>query len=206
MPIPATLYIISAPSGCGKTSLINKLTAKIPNLTVSISYTTRPARPGEYSEIDYYFISEKAFQAKITQNDFVEYAIVHGHYYGTSQAKIQAQLDQGIDTIVTIDWQGCQQIKKKHPKAVSIFILPPSIEILSDRLIKRAQDNLKVINARMEKAQHEMSHYHEYDYFIVNADFEQALQELKYIVCAQRLRTIAQAQTFYKLLTHLGLK
>lgn len=187
-----TLYIISAPSGGGKTSLVNALLESVNNLEVSISHTTRSARPGDQQGIDYYFVDEKSFISLINQNDFLEYAKVFGNYYGTSQKWVENKLSKGIDVILEIDWQGAQQIRKLMPESIGIFILPPSWQILEKRLRERAQDNEEVIAKRMAKARDEISHYHEYDYVVVNDNFAKALADINAIIHVRRLRSIVQ--------------
>jgi guanylate kinase len=200
-----TLYIISAPSGGGKTSLVNALLESVNNLEVSISHTTRPARPGDQEGIDYYFINEKTFTDLINQKDFLEYAKVFGNYYGTSKKWVEEKLSKGIDVILEIDWQGAQQIRKLMPEAIGIFILPPSWKILEKRLCQRAQDNEEVISQRMAKARDEISHYHEYDYVVVNDNFAKALADINAIIHVRRLRTIVQKVELTDLLkTFLG--
>ena len=184
------LYILSAPSGAGKSSLISALLARdtsTPKM-VSISHTTRAPRPGEKHSVHYYFISKEEFEALIEQDLFLEYAKVFGgNYYGTSLPAIEKNLAQGIDVFLDIDWQGAQQIRQKVPMVRSIFILPPSLVELERRLIGRGQDSDDVIAERMAKAKSEISHYDEYDYVIVNDDFEQALADLQSILRTERL-------------------
>jgi guanylate kinase len=186
------LYIISAPSGAGKTSLIKQLRPQLPNLVVSVSHTTRSPRIGESEAQDYFFVSIPTFEKMISEQAFLEYALVFGNYYGTAIATIDQKLQQGIDVILEIDWQGARQIKQLKPDCLSIFILPPSIDILEQRLRQRGQDNEQIIQRRMSESLTELSHYFEYDYLIVNADFSQALAELKSIFMAQRLLTKRQ--------------
>lgn len=203
-----TLFIISAPSGAGKSSLIrayleqkNQYPAK-----VSISHTTRAPRPGEEHGEDYYFIDHDHFESLISDKAFVEYANVFDHYYGTSKAEIEQSLLQGINVFLDIDWQGAQQVREKMPQSKSIFILPPSLVELENRLIKRGQDTEQVIRKRMAKAQAEISHYHEYDYVIINDDFNTSLNALNSIIIAASLERDKQEvihQSFFtKLLTH----
>jgi guanylate kinase len=189
----ATLYILSAPSGAGKTSLLKALRERDNSLHVSVSHTTRPMRPGEENGVHYHFIDKTKFEQKVEQGDFLEHAQVFGNYYGTDEASLRDQLASGEDTVLEIDWQGAQQVRHRFPEAVSIFILPPSPEALYDRLSNRGQDSEEVIQGRMQQAVDEMSHYAEFDYLIFNDDFDQALDELSSIVIAQRLRLIRQA-------------
>ena len=188
-----TLFIVSAPSGTGKTSLVNALVRDTNHLKLSVSSTTRKPRPREIEGYHYFFIEEEKFKQKITAGDFLEYAEVFGNYYGTSQESVDKMLNEGHDVVLEIDWQGAQQIKNRRPDAVSIFILPPSIQALRDRLENRAQDSKKVIDARMKKSLNEISHYGEADYLVINDDFEDALKGLKTIVRAHRLETAKQA-------------
>ncbi len=188
-----TLFIVSAPSGTGKTSLVNALVRDTNHLKLSISSTTRQPRPREIDGYHYFFIQENKFQQKITAGDFLEHANVFGNYYGTSQESVDKMLNEGHDVVLEIDWQGAQQIKKRRPDAISIFILPPSIEALRERLEGRAQDSPEVIETRMKKSMNEISHYGEADYLVINDDFEDALKGLKTIIRAHRLVTEKQA-------------
>ena len=178
----ANLYIISAPSGCGKTSLVEALIKKSKNLCVSVSHTTRPPRPDEVNGINYYFITTEEFIKMIKNNAFVEHAIVFDNYYGSSTKLIREKLDEGIDVILEIDWQGARQVKENMPKAISIFILPPSKETLLGRLQQRAQDNEQTIKKRMSDAQNQMKHFSEFDYLVINDDFNNALNDLNLII------------------------
>jgi guanylate kinase len=182
-----TLYIISAPSGAGKTSLVKQLVKNTANLTVSISHTTRQMRPGEAHGRDYYFVSVAEFQAMLAQQAFLEHAQVFDNFYGTAQQTVQDNLNQGLDVILEIDWQGAKQIKQLLPDSIAIFILPPSIAVLEQRLRNRGQDDEQVIARRMRDAVAEMSHYAEFDYLVVNDDFATALAELNSIVVSHRL-------------------
>ncbi|OOF83218.1 guanylate kinase [Rodentibacter ratti] len=188
--LQGNLYIISAPSGAGKSSLLTALLEKengIPKM-VSVSHTTRAPRPGEIDGVHYYFVSKEEFESLIKQDLFLEYATVFGgNYYGTSLPAIQENLAKGIDVFLDIDWQGAQQIRKKVANVKSIFILPPSLPELECRLIGRGQDSEAVIMERMAKAKNEISHYDEYDYVIINDNFEQALADLQSILRAERL-------------------
>lgn len=181
------LYIISAPSGAGKTSLVRQLIADLDSLTVSTSHTTRPMRPGEEHGRDYYFVSVADFQAMLERQAFLENAQVFDNFYGTARQTVEENLSQGLDVILEIDWQGAQQIKKLLPDSLSIFILPPSTDILQQRLRNRGQDDEQIIARRMRDAVAEISHYDEFDYLVVNDVFEQALEELKSILIANRL-------------------
>ncbi|MDF1583733.1 MAG: guanylate kinase [Methyloprofundus sp.] len=197
------LYIISAPSGAGKTSLIKKLVPITDKLMVSVSHTTRAQRPGEVNGIDYFFTSVEQFKNLIDQQAFLEYAQVFDNYYGTSQKSVEDSLKQGNDVILEIDWQGAEQIRYSLPDAISIFILPPSTEILRQRLQGRGQDSKAVIDRRMQDAVNEMSHFAEYNYLVVNDDFNHALTELKAIILANRLTIEHQQQNLGALLVDL---
>jgi guanylate kinase len=199
----ANLFVISAPSGAGKTSLLKQLICDSVDIQTAISHTTRPKRSLEKEGIDYHFVHEKQFNTLINEGAFYEYAHVFGFLYGTSQASIQAQMNQGIDVILEIDWQGARQIKKQFPKSRSIFILPPSIETLESRLNHRQQDVEHIIQQRMNAAMNEISHYEEYDYLIINEQFSQALTELKYIIHAEKLKLAQQTQLHLPLLQRL---
>ncbi|MFU2091989.1 guanylate kinase [Gallibacterium anatis] len=204
MPL-GNLYIVSAPSGAGKSSLISALLQQQPSyeMQVSISHTTRQPRPNEEHGKHYYFVDHKEFERLIAEDAFLEYAEVFGNYYGTSLPMIERSLKQGIDVFLDIDWQGAQQVRKKVPAAKSIFILPPSLQELERRLIGRGQDSNEVIAARMKKAISEISHYDEYDYLIINDDFDQALSEIKVILKAEKLRVERQVQRHQLLISQL---
>jgi len=179
----ANLFIIAAPSGCGKTSLVEALIKKTKNLCVSVSHTTRPPRPDEVNGINYYFVSINEFEEMIKNNAFVEHATVFDNHYGSSTKLIREKLDEGVDVILEIDWQGARQVKENMPNAISIFILPPSNEALLGRLQQRAQDNDETINKRMSDAQNQMQHFNEFDYLVINDDFNSALNDLNLIIC-----------------------
>ena len=179
----ANLFIIAAPSGCGKTSLVEALIKKTKNLCVSVSHTTRPPRPDEVNGINYYFVSINEFEEMIKNNAFVEHATVFDNHYGSSTKLIREKLDQGVDVILEIDWQGARQVKENMPNSVSIFILPPSNEALLGRLKQRAQDNDETIKKRMSDAQNQMQHFNEFDYLVINDDFNSALNDLNLIIC-----------------------
>jgi guanylate kinase len=188
-----TLYIVSAPSGAGKTSLVAALLEKLPRLTISVSHTTRPRREGEVDGQNYHFIERRDFVALVEQGRFLEHAEVFGNLYGTSADRVADTLRGGEDVILEIDWQGASQIRHVVPEAVSIFILPPCLKTLAARLRSRASDDEAVIQRRLAGAREEMSHYGEFDYLVVNDDFEHALHELASIVVANRLTTDRQA-------------
>ncbi len=188
------LFIVSAPSGAGKTSLLRELLARDAALRLSVSHTTRPMRPGEQDGVHYHFVDVETFQRLVAEKAFIEHAQVFDNYYGTSEAGVREQLAAGHDVVVEIDWQGARQVRARFPEAVSIFIAPPSIEALRERLGARGQDSEEVIERRMRDARAELSHYAEYDYLVINDRFEIALDELARIVTAERLRTPRQAQ------------
>lgn len=181
------LFIVSAPSGAGKTSLVKALLESISGVEVSVSHTTRAPRLGETAGVDYNFIEPDGFQQLVEQNGFLEYANVFGNSYGTSKALVEAKLAQGIDIILEIDWQGAQQIRDVMEDCCSIFVLPPSKQVLEDRLKGRGQDSDDIIKQRMRTAVGEMSHYNEYDFLVVNDDFDVALNEIVAVVKSQRL-------------------
>lgn len=197
------LFILSAPSGAGKSSLIGALLKKHSDMKVSVSHTTRSPRPGEENGVHYHFVSVEEFKALIEKNDFFEWAQVFDNYYGTSKQAIESQLEAGIDVFLDIDWQGAQQIRKLVDDVETIFILPPSKEELESRLNNRGQDSAEVIAGRMAKAQSETSHYNEYDYVVVNDDFDTALAEIETIVMAKRLSLQSQAVRHQALLDNL---
>jgi guanylate kinase len=197
------LYIIAAPSGAGKTSLVKQLVADLDNLTVSISHTTRQMRPGEMHGQDYYFVTVADFQAMLEKQAFLEHAQVFDNFYGTAKQTVEENLKKGFDVILEIDWQGAQQIKKLLPDSLSIFILPPSTEILLERLRNRGQDDEQVIARRMRDAVTEIRHHDEFDYLVVNDVFEQALTELKSIIIANRLTRQRQQHNLRPLLASL---
>ena len=200
---PGTLYIISAPSGAGKTSLVKKLTADLEKLVVSISHTTRQQRPGEINKRDYFFIESDDFKNMLGEQAFLEHAQVFDNYYGTARQTVEENLENGIDVILEIDWQGAMQVRKTLPECVSIFILPPSTTVLEQRLRNRAQDSDQTIARRMQDAVTEISHYNEYDYLVVNDDFNEALMQLKCIIISNRLRKQSQKDSLATLLASL---
>lgn len=198
-----TLYVIAAPSGAGKTSLVNALLQTTPNLKVSVSHTTRPKRPAEHEGLDYFFITIPQFEDMVKDHVFLEYAEVHHHLYGTSRRWVEQQLAADIDVILEIDWQGARQVRQQFPQALSVFIMPPSQAALAARLESRKQDNLSVIQQRLEAASSEMSHYHEFDYLVVNDVFEKALEDLQKVIGANRLRCDRQLLRYEDLLAEL---
>jgi guanylate kinase len=188
------LFIITAPSGAGKTSLVHELLSSDRRLHLSISYTTRQPRPGEENGKDYHFVSTETFSKMQKAGDFLESALVHGNYYGTSRNWLLTQIQDGKDIILEIDWQGAKQVRSAFPEAIGIFILPPSVRILEERLTNRGQDAQSVIKTRLEAARAEMSHLEEFDYVIINDVFEKALKDLASIVLAQRLKVEYQLE------------
>lgn len=197
------LYVIAAPSGAGKTSMVTALLTRLDQVCLSISHTTRQPRPKEEHGKHYFFTNPDDFLQGVERGDFLEYAKVFDNYYGTSHQQVKHTLAQGNDVILEIDWQGAQQIKAKHPNVISIFILPPSLASLEQRLTQRQQDSQAIIERRMRDAVQEMSHYHEFDYLIINDDFEVAMQALISVFHCQRLRTSAVQQAHAELLANL---
>lgn len=197
------LYTISAPSGAGKTSLVQALVESTDNICVSVSHTTRPKRPGEVDGVDYHFVDHAVFKSMLAENAFLEHAEVFGNFYGTSKHWMQQQLEQGLDVILEIDWQGAQQVAQLMPQAISIFILPPSKAALHQRLTNRGQDDSSVIEQRMAAAVNEMSHYDQAGFLVINDDFQLALQDLQAILRSSRLRQDTQQQCHTALLADL---
>ncbi|MBU0656857.1 MAG: guanylate kinase [Gammaproteobacteria bacterium] len=188
------LYIVSAPSGAGKSSLLNALRGRVQDVVVSVSTTTRQPRPGEQDGVHYHFTNAETFRQQVADGNFLEYAQVFDNYYGTSRLSVNALLESGKDVILEIDWQGAQQVRERAENVISIFILPPSVEALQTRLRGRGQDSEETIQRRMRDAQSEMSHYPEYDYIIINDEFEFALEELACIFRSERLKLARQKQ------------
>ena len=204
MSAHGNLFVISAPSGAGKSSLISALLKdNLSNMQVSVSHTTRNPRPGETDGQHYHFVTQTEFKRLIAANAFFEWAEVFGNFYGTSRIIIEETLAKGIDVFLDIDWQGAQQVKALMPEAVGIFILPPSRVELERRLTGRGQDSQEVIDIRMAQAVSEMSHYQEYDFVIINDDFEQALSNLHTIIQSQRLTFTSQSQSHNDMLQDL---
>lgn len=199
----ANLFVISAPSGAGKTSLVRALVELLPEIKISISHTTRPMRPGEQEGVDYFFIDEQQFQQMIATGAFLEYATIYDYHYGTSKAWALEQLKLGNDVLLEIDWQGARQIKKLFPPTLLIFIVPPSPGVLRQRLQKRQQDKPEVIQRRLAFAREEMSHFIEFDYLVVNDDFNQAVEDLVHVVSAERLQRDVQELKLAALLAEL---
>ena len=185
--MPGTLYIVAAPSGAGKSSIVNAVLKRLPDVALSISYTSRAPRPGERHAQHYHFIGKDEFERMIAAGDFFEHALVHGDYKGTARQSVLPQLERGLDVLLEIDWQGARQVRAQIPEAKSIFILPPSKQALEVRMRNRGQDSDAVIAQRLAAAREEMSHYHEFDYVVVNEHFELAVQEVAAIFTAQRL-------------------
>ena len=201
--IRGTLYIVAAPSGAGKSSLVNATLAKEPGIALSISFTSRAPRPGERHAQHYHFVSKDEFERMIAAGDFFEHALVHGDYKGTARQSVEPQLAAGKDVLLEIDWQGARQVREKMPDCISVFILPPSKDALETRMRNRGQDSEAVIAQRLAAAREEMSHYDEFDYVIVNEHFDAAAAELRSIFVAQRLRRAAQAERHAALIGQL---
>jgi guanylate kinase len=198
-----TLYIVAAPSGAGKSSIVNAVLARDPNISLSISFTSRKPRPGERHAQHYNFIDEVEFQRMIDAGDFFEYARVHGDWKGTARQSVEPLMAQGRDVLLEIDWQGARQVRSKVPDAVSVYILPPSREALEQRMRARGQDSEETIAKRLAAACDEISHYGEFDYIIVNEDFETAVAEMCSIFTASRLRRDVQVARHSSLLQAL---
>jgi guanylate kinase len=198
-----TLFVVSAPSGAGKTSLVHALVESTVDLHVSVSHTTRTQRPGEINGVNYHFVNQTQFSDMLNNNAFLEHAEVFGNFYGTSKQSVQDQLQAGLDVILEIDWQGAEQIRRQLPQAVSIFILPPSKAALQQRLIGRGQDPDEVIQGRMSQAAEQISHHVEFDYLIINDDFDTALSELRAVITSQRLTHPKQSERYQALITSL---
>jgi guanylate kinase len=195
-----SLFIVTAPSGAGKTSLVRSLLEMDPAVSLSVSYTTRAMRPGEEDGSDYHFVSEERFLHMLEEGDFLESAEVHGARYGTSQTLVESLLAEGRDLVLEIDWQGAAQVRSLYPNAIGIFVLPPSLEELARRLHNRAQDSAEVIARRLAAAREEISHVGEFDYVIINDRFETAIHDLLAIIRAQRLRGEKQLRQYQELL------
>lgn len=188
MPKKGLCFVVSAPSGAGKTSLCKAILKKMPRLKFSISYTTRRPRAGEVNGNDYFFVDEVYFKEGIAQNEFLEWAKVHGHYYGTSKKQLEACMDKGIDVLLDIDTQGAEQLQASSAEGIYIYILPPSFDILQQRLLNRGSDAPEEIERRLKKAGDEIRCYHRYHYLIINEDFEAAKKNLQAIILAERAR------------------
>ena len=197
------LFIVAAPSGAGKTTLVSLLLENDPQIRVSISHTTRAPRPGEEDGREYHFIDVPAFLEKVQHGEFLEWAEVHGNYYGTSKKWIESEMSSGRDVLLEIDWQGAQQVRKSFSKAIGIFVLPPSMEVLKARLSGRGTDSAEVIARRIAAAHDEMRHVDEFDYAIINDDLQQASGDLQSIVTASRLHYANQRQRHASLFASL---
>jgi guanylate kinase len=200
-----SIFMVVAPSGAGKSTLVNALLARDPGIELSISFTTRAPRPGETNGHEYHFTDTADFLARRTRGELLEWAEVHGHYYGTSRPWIEQRLGSGRDVLLEIDWQGARQVRNALPHAIGIFILPPSIEALEARLHKRGQDSAQVIARRLLAAGAEISHAAEFDYVVINENFDHALGELGAVVTATRLRYASQVARHRELFAQLGL-
>jgi guanylate kinase len=191
-PKKGVLYIVSAPSGAGKTSLVKALLKSDTAIRLSVSYTTRPPRPGETDGRDYHFVSRQRFEEMLAEGEFLEHAEVYGNFYGTSKGSLSRDLNAGHDILLEIDWQGAEQVKRHFPQSASIFVLPPSFNALRSRLKRRGQDSEEVIERRLAAAAHDVAHADAFDYIIVNDDFDHALQDLIAITRSIRLEAARQ--------------
>ena len=198
-----TLFIITAPSGAGKTTLVKEVLQRITDLSVSVSYTTRPIRPSEINGKNYHFVDENTFSNMYSNDDFLEVAEVYGHKYGTSRSCVNTEFEQGNDVILEIDWQGAEQIKNLFQRACSIFILPPSLQALTDRLYKRQQDDSDTIEVRMAEAKEVISHFTDADYVVVNDKFDETVEDIVTIIRSQRLRVQTQKKNLANLMSDL---
>jgi guanylate kinase len=201
--MPGNLFIVCAPSGAGKTSLVNALLEREPDIELSVSYTTRPPRQGEENGREYHFVDRATFEAMAQRGDFLESAEVHGNLYATSQAWIAERTAVGRDILLEIDWQGAAQVRRLIPSAIGVFILPPALDALRRRLTARGQDSSEVIERRLANAREEISHLAEFDYVIINRVFEVAVVDLVSIVRAQRLRLAAQLERHADLINQM---
>ena len=195
------LYVIVAPSGAGKSTLVNALLEREPDIGLSISYTTRPPRPGELSGREYFFVSKPEFEAMVERGEFLEHAEVYGNWYGTSKRWIEKTRAAGSDVVLEIDWQGARSVKALFPDMTFIYILPPSIEVLRQRLVKRGKDPKEVIERRLAEAREDLKHVHEADYVIINEDFSIALLDLQSVVRALRLTAVRQLKLHAQLIS-----
>ena len=202
-PASGCLFVLAAPSGGGKTSLVRELLIREPGIRLSVSYTTRPPRPGEQDGVDYHFVDEARFKALANADEFLEHAYVHGNWYATSATWLKQQVAEGHDVLLEIDWQGAAQVRKLIPAAVLIFILPPTLASLKERLELRGQDSMEVIARRLEAAREEMRHCGEFDYVIMNQDFARAVDDLSVIVRAARLTAPRQQVRHARLIAEL---
>lgn len=202
---PGHLFMVIAPSGAGKSTLVNALLAHDTGISLSVSYTTRAPRPGEVDGRAYHFVKQEDFFARRARGEFIESAEVHGHYYGTSRLWIKQQIESGHDVLLEIDWQGARQIRRQFRHAVSIFILPPSLDALEERLKKRGQDAPNVIVRRLLAAGSEMAHAAEAEYVVINDNFANALTQLQSIIATTRLRFASQCARHAHLFAELGI-
>jgi guanylate kinase len=202
---PGNIFLVVAPSGAGKSTLVNALLARDSEIGLSVSHTTRPARPGDRDGREYFFVTVEDFKARRARGEFLESAEVHGNFYGTSRVWIEERMRAGRDVLLEIDWQGARQVKQVFPHAVGVFILPPSIDALEQRLHQRGQDPAPVITRRLLAAGSEIAHAPEFDYVIINEDFDLALSQLTAIVTASRLRYTSQAARHHTLFVQLGI-
>jgi len=200
---PGILFVVSAASGAGKTSLVKALLERDPSLRLAVSFTTRAPRPGERDGVHYHFVDSSKFQHMVGAGEFLEHAQVFGNRYGTAESSVRFELEAGRTLLLEIDWQGARQVRERFPQTVSIFVLPPSASALEQRLRGRGSDSDQVISARMAEARAEMSHYREYDYLVVNDVFDTALQELACLITAERLRRCSSEVRLGSLLTEL---
>ncbi len=198
------LWIVAAPSGGGKTSLIAEAVRVLDDVVESVSHTTRAARPGEIEGVHYFFVAPGEFQAMIDADGFLEYAQVFHNAYGTAAASVDALLAAGKDVILSIDWQGAQQVMRRRPETRTVFLLPPSLDVLRERLTTRGQDNAAVVAQRMAEAEEQISHYREFEFVIVNADFQRAASELQALITSDRLRRARREADLQPLLKRLG--
>jgi guanylate kinase len=201
--VAGNLFVVAAPSGGGKTSLTRALLEREPGIRLSVSYTTRPPRPGEYDGVDYRFITQERFRSLKDAGEFLEHAYVHGNWYATSATWLRQQIDAGQDVLLEIDWQGAAQVRKLIPESVQVFILPPSLASLEERLVRRGQDDQDTIARRLNAAREEMRHCDQFDYVIINQDFASAVDDLSAIVRVSRLRGARQRVRYKWLLAQL---
>ncbi len=205
MDFPGNLFVVAAPSGAGKSSLVQELLSRDPGIQLSVSYTTRAPRGQEQDGREYLFVNRAEFEKRIKAGDFLEWAEVHGNLYGTSRHWLQERMTQGVDVMLEIDWQGAEQVKQQFSNAVSVYILPPSYEELEARLMRRGEDAAEVIVRRLRDARVETPHASTFDFIIVNHDFSQALCDLQAVVAAQRLRYAAQRRAHPEVFKALGI-
>jgi guanylate kinase len=203
VPVRGTLFIVAAPSGAGKSSIVNAVLKDTPGIALSISYTSRAPRPGERHAQHYHFVDKAEFERMVAAGDFFEHALVHGDYKGTAVQSVEPQLAAGQDVLLEIDWQGARQVRAKVPDALSVFILPPSRQALEQRMRSRGQDSEEVIARRLAAAREEMGHFGEFDFLIVNDDFDTAVRDMQAIFLGSRQRRHLQQQRFAGLISAL---